>query len=141
MATSLNLCQFIGHLGRDPETRYMPSGEQVTNFSIAVSRSWKSKDGEKKEETEWVRITAFGKLAEIVSKYLHKGSLVYVAGRAKTSKYDKDGITHYQTGYIAETMQMLDGKDSKGDSAGDYEHRSQKSTTNKYDDDLSDIPF
>ena len=106
MANDLNSCSFIGRLGNDPETKYTASGTQVTNISIAVG--WKSKD---KEGTEWVRVTAFGKLAEIMSQYLNKGSQVYIQGRMKTDKWqDKDGKDRYSTGIVADNLQMLGGK-------------------------------
>lgn len=106
---SLNKVQIIGNLGRDPELRYLPSGDAIAN--IAVATSYKSKDkatGGQKELTEWHRISFFGKLAEIVGQYLKKGSSVYVEGRLQTRKYtDKDGVERYATDIIAEQMQML----------------------------------
>jgi single-strand DNA-binding protein len=114
---SVNKCIIVGNLGRDPEMRYMPSGDAIA--SIAVATSYKSKDkntGEAKELTEWHRISAFGRLAEIMGQYLKKGSSVYVEGRLQTRKYtDKDGIERYATDIIAENMQMLGGR---GDGAG-----------------------
>ena len=108
MANDLNSCSFIGRLGNDPESKYTASGTQVTNISIAVG--WKSKD---KEGTEWVRVTAFGKLAEIMSQYLNKGSQVYIQGRMKTDKWqDKDGKDRYSTGIVADNLQMLGGRES-----------------------------
>ena len=110
--SDLNQCQFIGRLGRDPETRYMTNGKAVASFSIAVGSQWKNKDGEKQESTEWVNITAFDKLAEICGEYLKKGSQVFIGGRMKTEKYqDKEtGADRYSTKIIADTMQMLGGK-------------------------------
>lgn len=109
---SVNKVIIVGNLGRDPEVRYMPSGDAIAN--IAVATSYKSKDkstGEQKELTEWHRISFFGKLAEIVGQYLKKGSSVYVEGRLQTRKYtDKDGIERYATEIIAENMQMLGGR-------------------------------
>jgi single-strand DNA-binding protein len=109
---SVNKVIIVGNLGRDPEVRYMPSGDAIAN--IAVATSYKSKDrntGEQKELTEWHRISFFGRLAEIVSQYLKKGSSVYVEGRLQTRKYtDKDGIERYATDIIAENMQMLGGR-------------------------------
>lgn len=116
MASDLNSCNFIGRLGKDVETRYMPSGEAVASFSLAVGSTWKDKQGAKQESTEWVNVTAFGKLAEICSQYLVKGSQVYLSGRMKTDKYtDKNGIEKYSTKIIAERMQMLGGKGQSGD--------------------------
>lgn len=108
----LNQCQFIGRLGGDVEMRYMPGGDAVASFSIAVGSQWKDKtSGEKKESVEWVSITAFGKLGEICGKYLLKGSQVFISGRLKTEKYKaKDGTDRYSTKVIAENMQMLGSK-------------------------------
>jgi len=124
---SVNKVIIVGNLGRDPEMRYMPSGDAIAN--IAVATSYKSKDrntGEQKELTEWHRISFFGRLAEIAGEYLKKGSSVYVEGRLQTRKYtDKDGIERYATDVIAENMQMLGsrsgGDDGAGDHHGDYE--------------------
>ena len=117
---SVNKVIIIGNLGRDPEIRYMPSGDAIAN--IAVATSFKSKDrntGETKELTEWHRISFFGRLAEIVGEYLKKGSSVYVEGRLQTRKYtDKDGIERYATDIIAENMQMLGGRPQGADDAG-----------------------
>jgi single-strand DNA-binding protein len=110
----LNQAQIIGHLGKDPETRYLPSGEAVCNFSLATTEKWKDKNtGEQKEATEWHRITTFGKLAEICGQYLKKGSQAFVQGKLVTRKYtDKDGIDRYATEVRAETLKMLGGRDS-----------------------------
>lgn len=113
MSSDLNLCSFIGRLGKPPETRYAANGDPVCSFSIAVGSQWKNKSGEKQESVEWVNITAFGKLAEICSTYLTKGSKIYISGRIKTEKYQaKDGTDRYSTKIIAEQMQMLDSKPS-----------------------------
>lgn len=110
MANDHNRCEFIGRLGRDPELRYAPSGDAVCNFSIACG--WKSKD---KEGTEWVRLVAFGKLAEICGQYLRKGSQVFVAGRMNTRKWqNKQGVDQYSTEINIDQLQMLgkpEGKD------------------------------
>lgn len=109
----LNYCSFIGRLGKDPEIRYMPNGEAVCGFSLAIGSQWTSKSGEKQESTEWVNISAFGKLAEICGQYLVKGSKVFVSGRLKTDKYtDKSGVEKYATRIMADKMQMLDGKNA-----------------------------
>ena len=105
MSHDLNHCTFIGRVGKDPETRYLPSGDAVTNFSIACN--WKSKD---KEGVEWVRVVTFGKLAEICAEYLKKGAQVFISGRMQTRKYEKDGQEHYSTEIVAEKMQMLGSK-------------------------------
>lgn len=108
----LNKIQFIGHLGRDPETRYLPDGMAVCNFPVASSEKWKDKHtGEKKERTEWLRCNAFDRLAEICDEYLKKGSLVYVEGKLQTRKYtDKDGIERYATECRINEMKMLGGR-------------------------------
>jgi len=117
---SVNKVIIVGNLGRDPEIRYMPSGDAIAN--IAVATSYKSKDrntGEQKETTEWHRISFFGRLAEIVGQYLKKGSSVYVEGRLQTRKYtDKDGVEKYATDIVAENMQMLGGRSGMGGDAG-----------------------
>ena len=116
MANDLNRCSFIGRLGRDPEVKYMPSGSAVVNFSIAVGQSWKDKEtGQKKEKTEWVRISAFGKLAEICGEYLSKGKQIFISGRMETRKWEKDGVPQYSTEIIANDVQFLG---SRGDSQG-----------------------
>ena len=114
---SVNKVIIVGNLGRDPETKYMPNGEAVTNIAVATTESWKDKNsGEKKELTEWHRITFYRKLAEIAGQYLKKGSQVYIEGRLQTRKWqDKDGSDRYTTEIIADTMQML-GSRQGGDS-------------------------
>lgn len=116
---SLNQCNFIGNLGRDPETKFMPNGEPVCNFSIAVSETWRDKNsGEKKESTEWVRVVVYGKLAEVCGQYLKKGSSVFISAKCKTRKWtDKDGAEKYTTEFVASEMKMLGGK-SDGASQG-----------------------
>ncbi|MFB9246140.1 single-stranded DNA-binding protein [Massilia antarctica] len=133
---SVNKVIIVGNLGRDPEIRYMPSGDAIAN--IAVATSYKSKDrntGEQKELTEWHRISFFGRLAEIVGQYLKKGSSVYVEGRLQTRKYtDKDGVEKYATEIVAEQMQMLGGRQGMGgdavggmDDGGGYDSQPQQS--------------
>lgn len=109
---SLNNCQFIGNIGRDPEVKYMPSGDAACSISIAVTESWKDKGtGEKKEKTEWIPLEFFGKLAEIVGQYCKKGTTIYVQGRFSVRKYtDKDGVEKYATTIKCDQMQMLGGK-------------------------------
>lgn len=113
MSNDLNLCQFIGRLGRDPETRYTAGGEAVCNFSVASGQSWKDKtSGEKQERTEWVRCVAFGKLGEIAGEYLKKGKQCYVSGRMETRKWtDKDGVEKYSTEIKVDQLQLLGSKD------------------------------
>lgn len=117
---SVNKVILVGNLGRDPDMRYMPSGEAVANLAIATSRKYKNKAGEMVEETEWHRVTFFGKLAEIAGQYLKKGRSVYVEGRIKTDKYtDKDGVEKYSTQIIANEMQMLGGREGMGEQSGE----------------------
>ncbi len=105
---SVNKVILIGNLGRDPEVRYMPSGDAVANISIATTETWKDKNGEKQEKTEWHRVAMFGKTAEIAGEYLKKGSQVYIEGRLETRKWtDKDGKERYTTEIRADRMQML----------------------------------
>lgn len=108
---SINKVILIGNLGADPETRYLPSGDAVTNIRIATTETWKDKNGEKQEHTEWHRVAFFGRLAEIAGEYLKKGSPVYVEGRIQTRKWqDKDGQDRYSTEIRAERMQLLGGR-------------------------------
>lgn len=144
---SINKVIIVGNLGRDPEMRYMPSGDAIANIAVATSYKSKNKDtGEVKESTEWHRISFFGKLAEIVGQYLKKGSSVYVEGRLQTRKYtDKDGVEKYATEIIAETMQMLGGRPEGSQSAPPQQRqaapapRPAPSKSSGFDDD--DIPF
>ena len=113
---SVNKVILIGNLGRDPETRYLPSGDAVTNISVATSEKWKDKGGEQQEHTEWHRVAFFGKLAEIAGEYLKKGSPVYVEGRIRTRKWqDKEsGQDRYSTEIVADRMQLLGGRAASG---------------------------
>ncbi len=104
---TLNRVQLIGYLGRDPESKFTPTGKKVTHFSLAVSNRWKSKDGVTKETTEWVNIEAWGRLGEVCQEYLKKGSLIYVEGRLKTDKYEEKGESRYFTKVVAQTVQFL----------------------------------
>ena len=114
---SINKVIIVGNLGRDPENRYLPSGEQVTSIAVATTDRWRDKaSGEQKEQTEWHRISFFGKLAEIAGQYLKKGQQVYIEGRLRTRKYtEKEGIDRYATEIIADTMQMLGSRQGAGE--------------------------
>ncbi len=156
---SVNKVILIGNLGRDPETRYMPDGRAVTNISIATTETWKDKNGEKQEKTEWHRIAFFDKLAEIAGEYLKKGSQCYVEGRLQTRKWqDKDGQDKYSTEVIADRMQMLGSRQGMGGGGGapDRGEESQAPSRapagkpaaagaakggGKFDDFEDDIPF
>ena len=123
---SVNKAIIVGNLGRDPETRYMPNGEAVTNIAVATTESWKDKNsGDKKEITEWHRITFYRKLAEIAGQYLKKGSSVYIEGRLQTRKWtDKDGVERFTTEIIADTMQTLGGRPGGGSGTSDDDYGS-----------------
>lgn len=149
---SVNRVILIGNLGRDPEIRYMPSGDAMASLTLATTDTWKGKDGEKQERTEWHRISAFGRLAEIMGEYLKKGSQVYIEGSLTTRKYtDKDGVEKYSTEIRATEMKMLGGRER-----GDGESRpassaprqpasvlaaGAQSTGGAFDDLESDTPF
>ncbi len=116
MARGINKVIIVGNLGGDPETRYMPSGAAVTNFTVATNESWKDKQtGEQKERTEWHRVAMFNRLAEIAAEYLRKGSQVYIEGKLRTRKWQgQDGQDRYTTEIIADEMQMLGGRGGGG---------------------------
>lgn len=116
MARGVNKVILVGNLGNDPETKYMPSGDAVTNLSVATSESWKDKQtGEQKDRTEWHRVAMFGRLAEIAAEYLRKGSQVYIEGKIRTRKWqDQQGNDKYTTEIIANEMQMLGGRSGAG---------------------------
>ena len=108
MSRGLNKVMIIGRLGRDPEMRYTPSGRPVTTFTIATSRSWNTSEGERRTETEWFNIVAWGSLAEICKQYLNKGQQVYVEGRLQTRQWeDSEGVKHSSTEIVANEMIML----------------------------------
>ena len=114
---SVNKVILMGNLGRDPEVRFMPNGEAVCNFSIATTDSWKDKAGEKQERTEWHNIVMYRRLAEIAGEYLKKGRPVYIEGRLQTRKWQtKEGQDRYTTEIIADSMQMLGGRDDNSSS-------------------------
>ena len=115
MARGINKVILVGNLGRDPETRYLPSGGAVTNVSLATSRSWKDRDsGEQREKTEWHRIVFFNRLGEIAGEYLKRGSKVYVEGELRTREWEKEGQKHFTTEIVANEMQMLDSRGAAG---------------------------
>lgn len=141
--SDLNQCSFIGRLGKDVELRVTPANDSIVNFSIACG--WKTKS---KEGTEWVNVSAFGKLAEICGQYLTKGSQVFVQGKMKTEKYeDKNGVTKYSTKIAADTVQFL-GKGKESDTTVKHDSRNvaaTKTPDNPYrtpfDDMPDDLPF
>lgn len=141
----LNKATLIGHLGADPEIRYMPSGGAVTNISLATTLRWKDKQsGEKRDETEWHRVVFFNRLAEIANEYLRKGSQIYVEGRIRTQKWKgQDGQDKYSTEIVAGEMKMI-GSPSRGDNqagqapAANVQTAKNPSQDDEFDD---DIPF
>ena len=149
---SVNKVIIVGNLGADPETKYLPSGDAVTNIRVATTDTWKDKtSGEKKEATEWHRIAFFGRLAEIAGEYLKKGSQVYIEGSLRTRKWqDKDGQDRYSTEIRADVMQMLGRREGGGDrSMSERPARSEQpkaaaaapAKKGKFDDMEDDIPF
>ncbi|HIL92109.1 MAG TPA: single-stranded DNA-binding protein [Cycloclasticus sp.] len=144
----INKVILVGNLGKDPETRYMPSGGAVTNITVATSETWKDKStGEKKEQTEWHRVAFFNRLAEIAGEYLKKGSKVYIEGSIHTRKWqDQSGQDRYTTEIKGSTMQMLD---SRGGGSADFSPPASKSSNFSSapaqpaapDDFDDDIPF
>jgi single-strand DNA-binding protein len=153
---SVNKVILVGNLGADPETKYLPSGDAVTNIRLATTDRWKDKaSGEMKEATEWHRIAFFGRLAEVAGEYLKKGSQVYVEGRIRTRKWqDKDGQDRYSTEIVADTMQMLGarsgsgepreprgGGESMGGRPAEAKAAAAKKPAGKFDDMEDDIPF
>ncbi|MCJ7830118.1 MAG: single-stranded DNA-binding protein [Desulfobacterales bacterium] len=148
---SVNKVIVVGNLGKDPESRFLPDGKAVCNFSVATTDTWKDKaTGEKKEATEWHRISTFGRLAEICGEYLKKGSQVYIEGKLRTRKWqDKEGQDRYTTEIIADAMQMLGSRSGMGggepremrEPAAAGESRPAKKPAGQFQDMDDDIPF
>lgn len=149
---SVNKVILIGRLGKDPETRYMTSGEAVTNCTLATSENWKDKSGEKQEKTEWHNLVFYRRLAEIAGEYLKKGSQIYVEGKLQTRKWqDKEGKDRYTTEIIVNEMTMLGGKSTGGSfevveskpaaSSGAASAKSAPAAKSGFDNFDDDIPF
>ena len=148
---SVNKVILIGNLGKDPETRYMSNGDAVTNITLATTDTWKDKNGEKQERTEWHRVTFYRKLAEIAGEYLKKGRSVYIEGRLETRKWtDKNGVERYTTDIIASDMKMLGSRSGSGnfespdqdeDNSASSRQPSSTKSTSGFDDMDDDIPF
>ena len=115
MARGINKVILIGNLGNDPEVRYTAGGAAVSNISVATSESWKDKNGEKQEKTEWHNLVFYRRLAEVVGEHLKKGSLIYVEGKITTEKYQKDGEDRYVTKIVVSEMKMLGGNKTDGE--------------------------
>lgn len=142
MARGVNKVIIVGNLGKDPESRAMPSGGTATNLTVATTESWKDKQsGEKQERTEWHNVVAFNRLAEIMAEYLKKGSQVYIEGKLQTRKWqDKEGNDRYTTEILANEMQMLGG--NSGASTTQQQSRpTQSQPAASQNDDLDDPPF
>ncbi len=139
---SLNLCQFIGNVGKI-ETRFMQNGDAVTNLSLACNETWKDKStGEKQERCEWVNVTIYRKLAEIAEKYVSKGDPLYVSGKMQTRKYtDKSGADRYTTEIIANDMKMLGNRQESKPDQGSNAQQSKAATGSGFSDMEDDIPF
>lgn len=156
----LNKAQVIGRVGGDPEIKYLPSGDAVANFSVATTEKWKDKNsGEQQERTEWHRVNAFGKLAEIIGEYVTKGMLIYVEGRLTTREWEKDGQKHYSTEIKCDNMKMLSRPDGDENAtrqqqrpaqrpaqqqrpaAGNQQRPAQQRSASGFEDMDDDIPF
>lgn len=132
---SVNKVIVLGNLGKDPELRHLPNGDAVCNFSLATTESWKDKDGNKQDKTEWHNVVIFRKLAEIAGEYLKKGRPVYIEGRLQTRKWqDKEGKDRYTTEIVADQMQMLGSRE-------EAKEVSKTSAPANFDNMESDIPF
>lgn len=149
---SINKAIIVGNLGKDPETRYAPSGDCICNITVATTDRWKDRaSGEMKEQTEWHKVSFFGKLGEIAAAHLHKGSQVYVEGSLRTRKWvDKEGVDRYTTEIRADVMQMLGGKGESSERHTGQPQRQQAparapaqqpTTGSGFEDFESDIPF
>ena len=153
---SVNKVILVGRLGRDPETRYMPNGDAITNFSLATDEQWRDRNGERQTRTEWHNVSLYGKLGEIANQYLRKGSQVFIEGKIQSRKYtDKDGIERMAYNIIGSEMKMLgnrnDGSDSGNNNAAPptsnpppaprRQPPQQTPTTPPIDDIEDDIPF
>ena len=136
MSKGINKAIIVGRCGKDPEVKYLPSGQAVASLSVATSESWKDKDGQKQEKTEWHKVVAFGKLAEIIGQYVKKGGMVYIEGKMQTRSWEKDGQKHYSTEIVASELQMLD---SRGSESGPVQRAEPAPAAQT--DDFDSIPF
>lgn len=143
MSRGVNLVIILGRLGKDPEIKYLPNGNAVANFSLATEEAWKDKQtGEQQTKTEWHRVTAFQRLAEIIGEYVRKGDQIYIKGKIQTRQYDKDGETRYITEIIAQEMQMLGSKkDGQRPIKGEPGKEAAAQNVDKNDSFDDDIPF
>ena len=134
----VNKVILVGNVGQNPESKYMPNGDAVVNFSIATSESWKDKNGQRQERTEWNRCVAFRKLAEIIAEYVKKGSKLYVEGKLQTRSWDQDGQKRYATEIVVSDMQMLD---SRGNDSQQPAHKASQALADNSNYDTDSIPF
>lgn len=140
MSRGLNKVMIIGHLGRDPEMRYTPSGRPVTTFSVATSRSWNTSDGERRSETEWFNVVAWGSLAEICKQYLNKGQQVYIEGRLQTRRWEDDeGNRRTTVEVVAKEMVMLGERKKKEGDSGEEDLAVYDSE--EFDNEEDEFPF
>lgn len=140
MSRGLNKVMIIGHLGRDPEMRYTPSGRPVTTFSVATSRSWNTSDGERRSDTEWFNVVAWGSLAEICKQYLAKGQQVYIEGRLQTRRWEDDnGNKRTTVEVVAKEMIMLGDRKKKADQDSDEDSTEFETDSPEIEED--EFPF
>lgn len=137
---SVNKVIILGHVGKQPETRAFPNGSSVTNFSVATSEKYKDQSGEYRENTEWHKISCFGKLSEIANKYVNKGSQVYIEGKITTRKYEVGGVEKYSTEIRADVLQLLGSKEVNKESLLDRASITNTASLSLGDMD-SDVPF
>lgn len=142
MSRGLNKVQIIGHLGRDPEMRYTPSGRPVTTFSVATTRSWNTATGEKRQETEWFNIVAWGGLAEVCNDYLNKGQQVFIEGRLQTRRWeDEEGGKRTSVEIVAKEMIMLGERKRREDEASSASDSSAEDNFDFTDEEEDEFPF
>jgi single-strand DNA-binding protein len=141
---SVNKVILVGNVGRDPETRHLDKGVAVSRFSLATTESYTSKTGEKVSTTEWHNIVAWRGLAEVIEKYVKKGSQLYIEGRLRTNSYEKDGVKHYATEILADTMHMLGRREGQAEMSGQSTQTDQLQTVSEPDfsqPEEDDLPF
>lgn len=141
---SVNKVILVGNVGRDPETRHLDKGVSVARFSLATTENYTSKTGEKVSNTEWHNIVAWRGLAEVIEKYVKKGSQLYIEGRLRTNSYEKEGVKHYSTEIIADTMHMLGKREGQTEASGQPAQSEQMQAVNEPDfsqPEEDDLPF
>lgn len=139
--SGLNKVMLIGHVGQDPEVKYLPNGDAVANFSLATSKSWKDQRGNKQERTEWHACTVWRKLAEVVGQYVHKGLKLYVEGELQTRSWEQDGVKRYKTEIVVQSLQMLDSKRDGDQRPATSAAQAQPPAPASFDNFDDDIPF